>query len=83
MWSAMPNEPIWFSYLSILNEPQSAQEELAIRQSVMRSSPYGQNEWVQVMARRFNLESTLQPGAGFKKVADPIFHINREFAYFL
>jgi putative transposase len=49
------------NYLSILNEPQSAQEELTIRHSVIRSSPYGQNEWVQIIAKRFNLESTLRP----------------------
>ncbi len=54
-------------YLALLNEPQSEEEEKAIRKSVVRNSPYGKSGWVREMVKKFNLESTLRPRGRPKK----------------
>ena len=44
-----------------VNRPQTALELEALRVSVQRGRPFGEEGWVQRMARRFGMESTLRP----------------------
>ncbi|WP_372726039.1 transposase [Novipirellula sp.] len=44
-----------------VNEPLTEDELKAIRWSVRRGSPYGDETWVESIARRLDLESTLRP----------------------
>ncbi len=44
-----------------VNEPQSEKEFESVRWSITRGSPYGNEEWVESIARRLGLESTLRP----------------------
>ena len=54
----LPRLPNW---VSRVNEPLSDRELASIRWSVKRGSPYGKENWVESIARRLNLESTLRP----------------------
>ena len=50
-------------YLPYLNKPQSETEEQALDLSLRKSQPFGGRGWVERMARKFHLESTLRsPG---------------------
>jgi len=44
-----------------VNEPLSEKEMAAVRWSIKRGSPFGNETWVESIARRFGLESTLRP----------------------
>jgi putative transposase len=44
-----------------VNRPLTAAELKAVRNSVNRRSPFGDENWVQAIARRLNLQSTLRP----------------------
>ncbi|MDH5428362.1 MAG: hypothetical protein OEY57_09345, partial [Nitrospirota bacterium] len=44
-----------------INEPQTEEELVAVRQCVQRGRPFGKESWVQRTTRRLNLESTLRP----------------------
>jgi putative transposase len=44
-----------------VNEPLSKKELEAVRWSVKRGSPFGMETWVESIARRLDLESTLRP----------------------
>ena len=44
-----------------VNRPQNAAELEALRQCVTRGRPYGEATWVNRMAKRLGLESTLRP----------------------
>ena len=44
-----------------VNEPLSEKESDAVRWSVKRGSPFGNETWVESTARRLDLESTLRP----------------------
>ena len=44
-----------------VNEPLSEKEIDAVRWSVKRGSPFGNETWVESTARRLDLESTLRP----------------------
>ena len=51
-------QPDW---VNRVNTPLSAKELEVIRRSVNRGSPYGQETWVESIARRFDLEMTIRP----------------------
>jgi putative transposase len=51
----------------LVNQPQTEGELEAIRRSVIRSQPYGSDDWVQRTARSLGLESTLRSRGRPKK----------------
>jgi len=48
-------------WLARVNRPQSASELEALRTSVQRGRPFGEEAWVRRMAKRFGMEATLRP----------------------
>jgi putative transposase len=48
-------------WIEEVNQAQTEAELAAIRRSVQRGQPYGEAAWVQRLARRLGLESTLRP----------------------
>jgi putative transposase len=50
------------NWVKRVNEPLSDEELAAVRWSVKRGSPFGSETWIESIARRFALESTLGPG---------------------
>lgn len=48
-------------WLMRVNRPQSASDLEALRMSVQRGRPFGEEAWVKRMAKRFGMESTLRP----------------------
>lgn len=54
------------SYLSWLNEPQTASEEEAIERSIRKGNPFGDEKWVKEVVKKFNLEQTMK-GVGRPK----------------
>ena len=55
------------NYLTILNEPQTKEEENAIEKSIQRDSPLGEVVWVSRIIKKFGLESTINPRGRPKK----------------
>jgi putative transposase len=53
-----PRKPSWTDYV---NEPQSEAELAAIRRSLRRGSPFGDDQWVSRTADKLDLETTLRP----------------------
>ena len=49
------------NWLARVNHEQEENELDAIRNSVNRGSPFGDNEWIKRIAARLNLESTINP----------------------
>ena len=49
------------NWLAHVNQPQTMTELLAIRQSVLRGQPYGNEPWQQKTARKMGLEFTFRP----------------------
>ena len=49
------------NWVARVNRPQTASELEALRLSVQRGRPFGDERWVQRMAKRFGMESTLRP----------------------
>ena len=49
------------NWVNRVNEPLTEKELEAVRWSVKRGSPFGNETWVESIARRFGLESTLRP----------------------
>ena len=49
------------SWVERVNEPLSKNELSAVRKCTNRSSPLGDNQWVETIAKRLHLESTLRP----------------------
>ena len=47
--------------MEFVNEPQTAEELEAIRQSVNRGSPFGNDDWQNEVVKNLGLESTLRP----------------------
>ena len=45
---------------TLVNEAQTQGERKAIRRSVSRSQPYGQDDWAKAAAAQLGLESTLR-----------------------
>ena len=60
----IPRPRNWSTYV---NEPQSELELKAIRQSVVRGTPYGSTVWVTQSATRLQLKHTLRPRGRPKK----------------
>jgi putative transposase len=56
-WS-IARSPRWTERV---NRPLTAAELKAVRNSVNRGSPFGDENWVQAIARRLNLQSPLRP----------------------
>jgi putative transposase len=48
-------------WTAIVNRPQRAAEEKAVRHSVQRGTPFGGERWATATAARLNLEHTLRP----------------------
>ena len=48
-------------WLARVNRPQAASELDALRTSVQRGRPFGEEAWVRRMAKRFGMEATLRP----------------------
>jgi putative transposase len=55
------NVPVPFSFLDWVNEPATEGELQALRRSVLRGSPYGDEDWMKAAAKRLGLEFTLRP----------------------
>ena len=55
------------NWLHRVNTPLSEKELKALRWSVKRGSPFGEETWVESTARRMSLESTLRPRGRPKK----------------
>ena len=51
----------YHNWVDRVNEPLSESELEAVRRCAQRGSPLGSPQWVQSVARRLNLESTLRP----------------------
>jgi len=49
------------NWVNRVNEPLTEKEHEAVRWSIKRGSPFGNETWVESIARRFGLESTLRP----------------------
>lgn len=56
--------PDWLSYV---NAPQTENELTAVRRSVQRGSPLGDESWSAKMVKRLGLQSTLRPHGRSKK----------------
>ena len=54
----MARSPRWTERV---NRPLTAAELKAVRDSVNRGSPFGDENWVQAIARHLNPQSTLRP----------------------
>lgn len=73
LWRREQREPTLMSWLSDwpvaqprdwvarVNRPETGSELDALRLSVQRGRPFGEEGWVRRMARRFGMESTLRP----------------------
>ena len=55
-------------WLEHVNAPQTEAELSALRRSVLRGCPYGDERWSQRMVKRLGLESTLRPRGRPKKL---------------
>ena len=53
-----PRPSDWLEYV---NEPGTAAELEALRRSVVRGAPYGDEAWQRRTAKRLGLEATLRP----------------------
>jgi len=53
-----PRKPGWVDYV---NAPQTEAELIAVRHSVQRGCPLGEESWSEKAVRRLGLESTLRP----------------------
>ena len=60
----MPRLPGW---VARVNEAMGDEELEAMRRSVQRGRPWGDEGWVETIARRLNLESTMRPRGRPKK----------------
>ena len=70
----IPRLPRW---IERVNEPLSEQELKAVRLSAQRGRPLGDEGWVESIARRLNLESTMRP-RGRPRVRFPKENGNKE-----
>ncbi|MBX9791049.1 MAG: transposase [Pirellulales bacterium] len=60
----VPRKPSWVDQV---NNPQTEAELTAVRRSVRRGSPFGDESWSERAARRLGLESTTRPQGRPKK----------------
>ena len=49
------------NWLARVNRPQSEAEEKALRRAIERGQPFGDETWVERVAKHLGLESTLRP----------------------
>jgi len=49
------------NWVTQVNRPETGEELEALRLSVQRRRPFGEDGWVRRMVRRFGMESTLRP----------------------
>ena len=56
-------------WLRFVNEPQSAAELAALRRSVNRGCPFGDDQWTDETVGQLSLESTMRPRGRPGKVA--------------
>ncbi len=73
LWRRTQGDPrgtVWLSpwpmqpprdWVARVNRPQTASELEALRTSVQRGRPFGDEGWVRRMAKRFGMEATLRP----------------------
>lgn len=54
-------------YLDWLNQPQTQEEEDALERSIAKDTPFGNEIWVERMAKKFGLEQTLRNGGRPRK----------------
>jgi putative transposase len=54
---------------ALVNRPQTVAELAALRRSVVRGTPFGEDAWIKRTARRLGLEFTLKPRGRPKKPA--------------
>jgi putative transposase len=67
--------PLPASWVKDVNRPHTERELEAMRRSVVRGQPYGEEGWAQTVAQRLGLESTFRPrGRPRKPVAEPRAH---------
>lgn len=64
----LPQPATWARHV---NQPQSDAELVAIRRSVERGQPFGDDRWVEATAKRLGLDSTLRKRGRPKKQDDP------------
>ena len=60
----LPRKAGWTAYV---NTPQTAAELRALRRSVNRGSPFGDDQWCERTIRQLHLESTIRPMGRPKK----------------
>ncbi len=58
--SDWPVDRPW-NWIARVNRPETGEELNALRLSVQRGRPFGEEGWVRRMAKRFGMESTLRP----------------------
>jgi putative transposase len=61
-----PRKPSWTDYV---NQPQTEAELAAIRRSLRRGSPFGDDQWITRTADKLDLETTLR-SRGRPKIAE-------------
>ncbi|MEX2174563.1 MAG: hypothetical protein WD872_09385 [Pirellulaceae bacterium] len=54
----LPRQASWIDYV---NQPQTEQELVAIRRSVQRGVPFGDQSWTKRAVAKLGLETTLRP----------------------
>ena len=57
----MTPDPFLSPAIARVNRPQTLSELEALRLSVQRGRPFGEEAWVRRLAKRFGMESTLRP----------------------
>jgi putative transposase len=63
--------PVPDPWLPFVEQPQTEAELAAIRRSVVRGRPFGNDRWAQRTAKRFSLESTFRPQGRPRKESAP------------
>jgi len=59
------------NWTTAVNQAQTEAELTALRRSVQRGQPFGEQKWVERMAGRLGLQSTLRPRGRPRKLSDP------------
>ena len=58
-------------WVEFVNEPQTLEELEAIRRSVNRGCPFGDEEWTDEVVQQLGLASTLRPRGRPRKAVQP------------
>ncbi len=54
-------------YIKWVNEPQTEEEETALRTSVNRGQPFGSASWQKDVIQKFNLHATVEKRGGYRR----------------